>query len=126
MDEDAGGRGSAGGRDAQPLVGDQEDEVAEQPQQEDQLGEGLQQQPVPLAEVPGAGGEPGQQVALTLPGPPPQGPRSSHVVEDSQDHPEGHVGDPQDDGHLHLEGVEEAQVVDSQAPDLGWREGWVS
>lgn len=45
------------------------------------------------------------------------------MVEDSQDHPEGHVGDPQDDGHLHLEGVEEAQVVDGQAPDLGEQEG---
>ena len=45
------------------------------------------------------------------------------MVEDSQDHPEGHVGDPQDDGHLHLEGVEEAQVVDRQAPDLGEQEG---
>lgn len=48
------------------------------------------------------------------------------MVEDSQDHPEGHVGDPQDDRHLHLEGVEEAQVIDSQAPDLGWQERWVS
>ena len=55
VNQDAGGRGSAGGREAQPLVDDQEDQVAEQPQQEDQLGEGLQQQPVPLAEVPGAG-----------------------------------------------------------------------
>lgn len=45
------------------------------------------------------------------------------MVEDSQDHPEGHVGDPQDDRHLHLEGVEEAQVVDGQAPDLGEQEG---
>ena len=45
------------------------------------------------------------------------------MVEDSQDHPKGHVGDPQDDGHLHLEGVEEAQVVDGQAPDLGEQEG---
>lgn len=55
------------------------------------------------------------------PGPPEPGPL--HVVEDSQDHPEGHVGDPQDDGHLHLERVEEAQVVRGQAPDLGWQEG---
>ena len=45
------------------------------------------------------------------------------MVEDSQDHPKGHVGDPQDDGHLHLEGVEEAQVVDGQAPDLGKQKG---
>lgn len=76
VDQDAGGRGSAGSREAQPLVDDQEDQVAEQPQQEDQLGEGLQQQPVPLAEVPGAGargrsmGEPGQQATLALLGTP--------------------------------------------------------
>lgn len=70
------------------------------------------------------------RATLALPAPVPPAPppelRPSHVVEDSQDHPKGHVGDPKDDGHLHLEGVEEAEVVDSQAPDLGWQEGGVS
>lgn len=44
---------------------------------------------------------------------------SSHVVEDAEEHPKGHVRDPEDDRHLHLEGVEKAQVVGGQAPDLG-------
>lgn len=50
--------------------------------------------------------------------------RRSHVVEDAEEHPKGHVGDPKDDRHLHLEGVEEAQVVGGQAPDLGQWEKW--
>lgn len=40
-----------------------------------------------------------------------------HVVEDAEEHPKGHVRDPKDDRHLHLEGVEKAQVVRGQAPD---------
>lgn len=71
MDEDAGGRGGVGGREPQPLVDDQEDEVAEQRQQEDQLGDGLQQQPVPLAKVPaaGAGRSPGRPGPCPAPRP---------------------------------------------------------
>lgn len=65
VDKDAGRR--AGGGDEQPLVDDQEDEVAKQPQEEDQLGQGLQEQPVPLAEVP-VGGKAGVT-----------GPRTSHA-----------------------------------------------
>lgn len=58
-------------------------------------------------------GEPGQQATLALLGTPnPRTPALTHVVQNSQDHPKVMWVSPQDDEHLHLEGVEEAQVVD--------------
>lgn len=48
------------------------------------------------------------------------GRRSQHsqVVEEAETNSEEHVDDPEDDGHLHLEGVEEGQLVGGQIPDL--------
>lgn len=55
VDEDAGGHQGVGGTEFDPLVEDEEDEVAEESQEENHLGQELQYQPVPLLEVPGQG-----------------------------------------------------------------------
>lgn len=52
VNEDAGGRGGPVGPDLQPLVDNEEHEVAEEAQQEDELRQCLQQKPVGLAKVP--------------------------------------------------------------------------
>ena len=44
---------------------------------------------------------------------------SSHVIEDAQKDTEEHLSNPQDDGHLHLVGVGEHQLVLCSLPDLG-------
>lgn len=46
----------------------------------------------------------------------------SQVVEEAERNSEEHVDDPQDDGHLHLEGVQEGQLVGGDVPDLGREE----
>lgn len=46
----------------------------------------------------------------------------SQVVEEAETNSEEHVDDPQDDGHLHLEGVQEGQLVGGDVPDLGRKE----
>lgn len=43
----------------------------------------------------------------------------SQVVEEAETNSKEHVDDPQDDGHLHLERVQEGQLVDGDVPDLG-------
>lgn len=43
----------------------------------------------------------------------------SQVVEKAETNSKKHVDDPQDDGHLHLEGVQEGQLVGGDVPDLG-------
>lgn len=40
------------------------------------------------------------------------------MVGDAEHHSKGHVDDPNDDGHLHLVGVQEGQTVHRQVPDL--------
>ena len=40
------------------------------------------------------------------------------MVEETERHSEQHVGHAQDDGHLHLEGVQEGQLVGGDIPDL--------
>jgi len=55
VDEDAGGHPGVGGAELDPLVEDEEDEIAEERQEENQLGQELQDQPVPLLEVPRQG-----------------------------------------------------------------------
>lgn len=69
VDEDAGGHHGVGGAERHPLVEDEEDEVAEERQEENHLGQQLQHQPVPLLEVPGQG-----DISLvpTCPGLPPR------------------------------------------------------
>lgn len=52
VDEDAGGHLGVDGAELDPLVEDEEDEVAKERQQEDDLRQELQHQPVPLSEVP--------------------------------------------------------------------------
>lgn len=44
------------------------------------------------------------------------------MVEEAERNSEEHVDDPQDDGHLHLEGVQEGQLVGGDVPDLGREE----
>lgn len=43
---------------------------------------------------------------------------NSHVVEEAQADAKQHVDDAEDHGHLHLEGVEEGQLIGSNVPDL--------
>lgn len=40
------------------------------------------------------------------------------MVEQAEGDSKQHVDDPQDDGHLHFEGVEEGELVGSKVPDL--------
>lgn len=40
------------------------------------------------------------------------------MVEEAERHSKYHVDDAQDDGHLHLKGVEESQLVGGNIPDL--------
>ena len=40
------------------------------------------------------------------------------MVEETEGDSEQHVRHPQDDGHLHLEGVQEGQLVGGDVPDL--------
>lgn len=44
--------------------------------------------------------------------------KHSQVVEETERHAEQHVDHAYDDGHLHLEGVEEGQLVGGNVPDL--------
>ena len=44
--------------------------------------------------------------------------RNLQVVEETEGDSEQHVRHPQDDGHLHLEGVQEGQLVGGDVPDL--------
>lgn len=60
----------------------------------------------------GTGGEGGATMAA-------ERGRHSQVVEEAEANSKEHVDDPQDDGHLHLEGVQEGQLVDGDVPDLG-------
>ena len=46
-------------------------------------------------------------------------PMGSHVVEDTQNDTEQHLSYAQDDGHLHLVGVGEDQLVLCILPNLG-------
>lgn len=40
------------------------------------------------------------------------------MVEDAKKHAKAHVHNSQDHRHLHLEGIQETEMVGSQAPDL--------
>lgn len=42
----------------------------------------------------------------------------SHVVEETQGNSKEHMDDAEDHRHLHLEGVEEGQLVAGNVPDL--------
>lgn len=42
----------------------------------------------------------------------------SQVIEETERDTKEHVDDSQDDGHLHLERVQESQLVDSNVPNL--------
>lgn len=53
VDEDAGGHQGVSSTELDPLVEDEEDQVAKKSQEENHLWEELQDQPVPLLEVPG-------------------------------------------------------------------------
>lgn len=46
------------------------------------------------------------------------GMKISQVVEETETDPEQHVDDSQDNGHLHLERVEECQLVAGNVPYL--------
>ena len=48
----------------------------------------------------------------------------SQVVEQAEDDSEQHVDDSQDHRHLHLEGVQEGQLVDGDVPDLVGDKTW--
>lgn len=53
VNEDAGGHQGVSSTELDPLVEDEEDQVAKKRQEENHLWEELQDQPVPLLEVPG-------------------------------------------------------------------------
>ena len=40
------------------------------------------------------------------------------MVENTENHSEGHVHDPNNDGHLHLVGVQEGQPIHRHVPNL--------
>jgi len=44
---------------------------------------------------------------------------NSHMIDETEHDAEHHLTNAQDDGHLHLERVDEEQLVLGQAPDLG-------
>lgn len=49
----------------------------------------------------------------------------SQVIEETERNTKQHVDDSQDNGHLHLEGVQESQLVDCDVPNLSekWKTG---
>lgn len=120
-DEEAGG--VPGGRRIvrDPLVEDEDDQVAEQAGHEDDLRDEAQVDVQRLVEVPAeshnrlkkkkksdTSGQMGTWSGLKL----------SQVVEEAETNSKQHVDDSQDDGHLHLEGVQERQLVGGDVPYL--------
>ena len=45
------------------------------------------------------------------------------MVEEGDDHPEEHLTHSEDDGGLHLKGIQPRDLVVTQDPDLGWWDG---
>lgn len=47
------------------------------------------------------------------------------MIEETERNTKQHVDDSQDNGHLHLEGVQESQLVDCDVPNLSekWKTG---
>lgn len=123
-DEEAGG--VPGGRRIvrDPLIEDEDHQVAEQAGHEDDLRDEAQVDVQRLVEIPAenhnrfmvreskksdTSGQIGAWSGLKL----------SQVVEEAETNSEQHVDDSQDDGHLHLEGVQERQLVSGDVPYLG-------
>ncbi len=75
---------------ARPLVEHEQAHVTEHAGQEDDLGQELAQRVGPIVEI--------------------------LVVPQRHEHPEEHVDDPDDDGDLHLEGVQEDDLVGGHLP----------
>lgn len=50
---------------------------------------------------------------------------ASQVIEETERNTKEHVDDSQDNGHLHLERVQESQLIDGNVPNLSekWKTG---